>query len=253
VFEPTGSQRDAASTIFNLSDYRVIDAFEVPGRARRVEVEPTSPPGCPACGVISVRVHSRRLQRIRDVPVAGALEVVWCKRRWFCDEQRCGRGTFAESTLQVPPRARSTVRLRAQLVAAVIDSERAVSETARVRTHVELDVLRGALDEMRASLHETAVFSAADVQFHEIVMAISGNRLAESIARVLFERARDSARYRGNVPLSFHEQTLREHEQVFAAIEAGTIDAAGQAMNAHIIDSWQRRRPPDHQGKTPRR
>jgi len=131
VFEPTGSQRDAASTIFNLSDYRVIDAFEVPGRARRVEVESTSPPGCPACGVISVRVHSRRRQRIRDVPVAGALEVVWCKRRWFCDEQRCGRGTFAESTLQVPPRARSTVRLRAQLVAAVIDSGRAVSETAR--------------------------------------------------------------------------------------------------------------------------
>jgi len=131
VFEPTGSQRDAASTIFNLSDYRVIDAFEVPGRARRVEVESTSPPGCPACGVISVRVHSRRRQRIRDVPVAGALEVVWCKRRWFCDEQRCGRDTFAESTLQVPPRARSTVRLRAQLVAAVIDSGRAVSETAR--------------------------------------------------------------------------------------------------------------------------
>jgi len=33
VFEPTGSQRDAASTIFNLSDYRVIDALEVPGAA----------------------------------------------------------------------------------------------------------------------------------------------------------------------------------------------------------------------------
>src|SRR5450830_1971123 len=131
VFEPTGSQRDAASTIFNLPDYRVIDALDVPGHARRVEVESTSPPGCPACGVISVGVHSRRRQRIRDVPVAGALEVVWCKRRWFCDEWRCGRGTFAESTVQVPPRARSTVRLRAELVAAVIDSGRAVSETAR--------------------------------------------------------------------------------------------------------------------------
>src|SRR5665648_697936 len=131
VFEPTGSQRDAASTIFNLSDYRVINALEVPGHARRVEVESTSPPGCPACGVISVRVHSRRRQRIRDVPVAGALEVIWCKRRWFCDEWLCGRGTFAESTLQVPPRARSTDRLRAQLVASVIDSGRAVSETAR--------------------------------------------------------------------------------------------------------------------------
>ena len=131
MFEPTGSQRDAASTIFNLSDYRVISALDVPGQARRVEVESTSPPGCPTCGVISVRVHSRRRQLVRDVPVAGALEVVWCKRRWFCDEWRCRRGTFAESTIEVPPRARSTVRLRAQLVGAVIDSGRAVSETAR--------------------------------------------------------------------------------------------------------------------------
>jgi DNA-binding FadR family transcriptional regulator len=137
-------------------------------------------------------------------------------------------------------------------VRALLEAEMA-RETARVRTHVELDALRGALEEMRASLHETAVFSAADVQFHETVMAISGNRLAESIARVLFERARDSARYRGNVPLLFHEQTLREHEHVFAAIEAGMIDSAGQAMKSHIIDSWQRRRPADHQGKRPRR
>jgi len=131
VFEPTGSRRDAASTIFNLSDYRVIDALEVPGHARRVEVEATSPPGCPVCGVISTRVHSRRQQRIRDVPVAGAVDVIWCKRRWFCDEQLCGRGTFAESTIEVPARARSTLRLGVALVAAVVISGRAVSETAR--------------------------------------------------------------------------------------------------------------------------
>ena len=81
--------------------------------------------------MISIRVHSRRRQPIRDVPVAGALEVVWCKRRWSCDEAKCGRGTFAESTLEVPVRARSTVRVRAQLVAAVISSGRAVSKTAR--------------------------------------------------------------------------------------------------------------------------
>ena len=118
--EPTVSQRDAASTLFNLSDYRVIDALDLPNGGRRVEVEATSPPGCPACGVVSVRVHSRRRQRVRDIPVAGSLEVIWCKRRWFCDEWRCERGTFAESTIQVPTRARSTVRLRGALVAAVV-------------------------------------------------------------------------------------------------------------------------------------
>ncbi len=83
--QPTDSQRDAASTIFNLPAYRVIDAVDLPEGVRRVVVESMDPPGCTTCGVIATRVHSRRRQRLRDVPVAGRLEVVWVKRRWFCD------------------------------------------------------------------------------------------------------------------------------------------------------------------------
>jgi transposase len=131
VFEPTGSQRDAASTIFNLPDYRVIDALELPDGQRQVVVESTPPPGCPVCGVISVRVHSRRRQVVRDVPMGGPVQVIWDKRRWFCQEDLCVRGTFSESTVQVPARARSTARLREALVAAVVVSGRAASETAR--------------------------------------------------------------------------------------------------------------------------
>src|SRR5215213_4224221 len=131
VFEPTGSQRDAASAIFNLPDYRVIDAVCDAGGVRRVEVESIDPPGCPVCGVLAMRVHSRRRQRLRDLPVAGPTEVVWVKRRWFCDQARCGRRTFSEVTDQVPAFARSTARLCQSLVAAVVVSGRAASEVAR--------------------------------------------------------------------------------------------------------------------------
>lgn len=131
MYEPTRPSRDAASLIFNLPDYRVIAATDVVGGGRRVEVESTAPPGCPGCGVLASRVHSRRRQRLRDVPAAGAVEVVWRKRRWFCDELACPLGTFAEATEQVPRRARGTMRLRQAVVAAVIESGRAVSETAR--------------------------------------------------------------------------------------------------------------------------
>jgi transposase len=131
VFEPTGSQRDAASAIFNLPDYRVIDAVSDAGGVRRVEVESTDPPGCPVCGVLAGRVHSRRRQRLRDLPVAGPVELVWAKRRWFCDEPRCPRRTFSEVTDQVPAYARSTARLAGALVAAVVVSGRAASEVAR--------------------------------------------------------------------------------------------------------------------------
>jgi len=131
VFEPTGSRRDAASAIFNLPDYRVLSAVDADDGVRWVEVESTDPPGCPVCGVLAGRVHSRRRQRLRDLPVAGPVHLVWVKRRWFCDQARCPRGTFSEVTDQVPAFARSTARLCQALVAAVVVSGRAASEVAR--------------------------------------------------------------------------------------------------------------------------
>src|SRR5450755_883191 len=81
--------------------------------------------------------------------------------------------------------------VRARLEAAM------AGEAARVRTPAELGVLREILHTMRNTVDDPVEFHAADVSFHETVMTISGNRLAESIARVLYERARDSVRYLG--------------------------------------------------------
>lgn len=127
--EPTGVTADPATILFNLPDYRVIATTLTP-RGRQVIVETDQPPGCPSCGVIAVRRKERRLQRLRDIPVAGPVEVLWSKYRWHCDEPACVRLSFFESTDQVPYRARSTTRLRNHLVDAVIRSGRAVSETA---------------------------------------------------------------------------------------------------------------------------
>ncbi|MDQ0618543.1 transposase family protein [Arthrobacter globiformis] len=128
--EPTGVASDAATSIFNLPDYRVTSVTVLDDGRRRVVVETDQPPGCPTCGVVATRRKERRFQRIRDIPVAGAVEVLWSKYRWHCEEQACPRLSFFESTAQVPRRARSTSRLRDQVVDAVISSGRAVSETA---------------------------------------------------------------------------------------------------------------------------
>ncbi|MEC5192566.1 MULTISPECIES: ISL3 family transposase [unclassified Arthrobacter] len=127
--EPTGVAADAATILFNLPDYRVISTTMAAGR-RQVVVETDELPGCPSCGVIALRRKERRYQRLRDIPVAGPVDVLWSKYRWYCDEPACERLSFFESTAQVPRRARSTSRLRDQLVDAVIRSGRAVSETA---------------------------------------------------------------------------------------------------------------------------
>lgn len=116
--------------IFNLPDFRVVKSEFLDTGLRRITVATTFPPGCPSCGVIASRRKARRLQRVRDIPVAGAVEVVWSKRRWFCGEELCPRKSFSESAPQVPRFARSTVRLKDALVSAVIRSGRVVSETA---------------------------------------------------------------------------------------------------------------------------
>lgn len=65
------------------------------------------------------------------MPLDSDVDLWWTERRWFCDEAACTRRAFCEATVQVPAYARSSTRLRAELVAAVIACGRAGSEAAR--------------------------------------------------------------------------------------------------------------------------
>lgn len=86
--------------------------------------------GCPSCGVVTSRVHQRTLQRVRDVPFDGLVVVWWVKKRWRCAEPACGRATFTEHTVQVPPYARLTTRLKERIVAALAGEVRCVNAVA---------------------------------------------------------------------------------------------------------------------------
>jgi transposase len=87
---------------------------------------------CPGCGVAASRMKEWVTTCPRDLPVAGrGTELRWRKRRWFCDEQACVRGTFTEQVDQVPAGARLTARLRASAGAAVADGGRTIVQSAR--------------------------------------------------------------------------------------------------------------------------
>ena len=114
-------------------------------------------------------------------------------------------------------------------------------DAAGNRTPEELERLREALVLMHDTIADEPQFNAADVDFHARVGEMTDNRLAVNLVKTLFGQARESARY------NLHSQldvTLGEHERIFAAIEAGNPDAAERAMRAHILDAWERRRPP---------
>lgn len=123
------------------------------------------------------------------------------------------------------------------------------ADTASTRSDEELRQLEEHLQLMRDSVHDEARFRAADIAFHESVMSSSGNRLAESIARILFDRALESSRYHGVDPTDNFQVTLDEHEAVFAAIAAQDAALAQASMNRHILDAWQRRRLPTQKAR----
>jgi transposase len=131
VSEATGSQREAASVLFDLPGYRVIDAVDRPGQLRQVTIASTAvEAACPSCGVLSIRVHQRVRQRLADVPMAGPVEVILVRRRFACRELLCARRTFVEVSEQVPLRARVSTRLRAVVLEAVVTAGRVVAEVA---------------------------------------------------------------------------------------------------------------------------
>jgi DNA-binding FadR family transcriptional regulator len=98
------------------------------------------------------------------------------------------------------------------------------------------DRMKVALDEMRAHQDDLKKFAGADIEYHHRVVELSGNRLFlavwESLRAVNLQFALDTYRTQDQV-----KKNLDDHENIYQAILSGDVDAAGQAMNAHLADS----------------
>ncbi|WP_304502972.1 helix-turn-helix domain-containing protein, partial [Candidatus Mycobacterium methanotrophicum] len=67
----------------------------------------------------------------RDIPYGeDRIMLRWNKTRWRCREDYCEKSSFTEAIAQVPPRARTTGRLRAAIGKAIGDAARSVAEVA---------------------------------------------------------------------------------------------------------------------------
>jgi DNA-binding FadR family transcriptional regulator len=100
-----------------------------------------------------------------------------------------------------------------------------------------------ALAEMERVAGSVPDFAAADVDFHDVVMELSGNKLGRAIVTSIHDKARMTVRYHGSYNDEAVRETLREHRAIAEAILRGDAVAANEAMRAHITDSWLRRRP----------
>jgi transposase len=60
---------------------------------------------CPRCGVFARRVKEHVCTRPRDLPCgSGTVQLIWRKRRWYCDERLCAQESFTESLPAIPAR-----------------------------------------------------------------------------------------------------------------------------------------------------
>ena len=112
----------------------VVDSAHIDDdRIRRVHV--LTDPGwvgvCPECRGRSSRskgVGEHPAPRYQDRP--GRPLIVWRKRKWLCTNMFCKRKRFTESVPTVPPRARLTVRAKAEMALAVLYDDRSVKSAA---------------------------------------------------------------------------------------------------------------------------
>ncbi|MET9251170.1 FadR/GntR family transcriptional regulator [Nonomuraea sp. NPDC003709] len=127
-------------------------------------------------------------------------------------------------------------------VRTALEAEMAAA-AALARTPDDEERIGAELAVMRANLASTPDFAAADVRFHDMIMAASRNRLGRAIVNSIHDKARTSMLYHGEYNEAVMRQTLAEHQAIKDAIAAGDQEGAAAAMRRHITDSWNRRRP----------
>ena len=97
-------------------------------------------------------------------------------------------------------------------------------------------VLDGVADVVAQDPVDHEAFMAADVAFHRIVAAQSGNPVLGALIDALEGRTVRERRWRGRHEAGVETRTVRDHEAVWRAMAAGDAEAARVRMAAHLLD-----------------
>ena len=112
---------------------------------------------------------------------------------------------------------------------------------AKTITPVQLKELRSMVDKMEklAEKKNVSSYSLLNLEFHDVLVKMTGNeKLLTTYRRLVKELnlyRRNSLEQQGTLPISIHE-----HREIVELIAAGNVDAAGNMMRQHVIDSRQR-------------
>lgn len=229
---PRRPQRLATAVVEDLVDRLVASEFASGA------VLPTEPALCSSYGVSRtvIREAVKAMESMRLVTV------------------QQGQGTtvrrFEEWDLLNPVVLAATVRHDAELsiLEDLIDVRRALEaqmagQAAEKATAEHLTAIEAAMDGLRGGTQDPAHYLQADLDFHDRIMAASGNRLGRAVIHTINAEAFRSLRYVGDPTPAECELSNVAHEAILARLLARDVEGSGAAMNDHIIGSWHRRRP----------
>jgi DNA-binding FadR family transcriptional regulator len=161
-----------------------------------------------------------------------------------------GRGTFVQPRQSWSPLdpavlgalARDpdalTERLRALLEARALVEVGVAELAAARRTGDDLAAMAAAVAQMREAADEVAAFVAADLAFHDAVMAAAGNPVIAALFDPIAQLLRDTRQQTSRDPVA-REHALRAHERILAAIERRDPVGAAGAMRDHLAETGE--------------
>lgn len=174
-------------------------------------------------------------------------------------ETRHGIGTFVleanqDSSFQIDTASILTMLDVMAILELRISVESEAAGLAAIRrTEAHLRQMRGALEEFQMHISECTGNSVqADVKFHLLVAAATGNRyfseILTQLGNTIIPRTRvNTAALAANDQQTYLERVNREHQEIYDAIERKDPEAARAAMRTHLTNSRERlRRAQEH-------
>lgn len=101
-----------------------------------------------------------------------------------------------------------------------------------------IEQLEQCLNNSSAHLREPSLFTLLDVDFHLQVATASGNPILPLLLETITDALRAQCRITEQMP-GAQENAYGFHRKIFEAVRAKDVDAAGQAMAAHLRSSWE--------------
>lgn len=119
----------------------------------------------------------------------------------------------------------------------VLESDMA-NVAAQLATDEVIDELHSLVDRMDDLVDDRVAYREHDRAFHDVIMQVSGNRLARAVVRSLQSQVVNAAQYIGQQERGMRVKSNLGHRRIYERIADHDRDGAAEAMFAHITKAW---------------